>query len=74
MKQCDDGYMSCRKAEATGEWCADKCAASSERIESISSREMRLALDAIIKKYPSAPSIDYGTDTIGNLRVRLGKP
>ena len=27
LRQCPDGYPSCRKAEATGEWCVGQCEA-----------------------------------------------
>lgn len=27
IRQCPDGYPSCRKAEATGEWCRGECEA-----------------------------------------------
>ena len=25
MRACDDGYPTCRKAEAGGEWCKNEC-------------------------------------------------
>lgn len=28
---CDDGYPSCRQAEATGEWCVGECVASTKK-------------------------------------------
>ena len=27
MRECDDGYPSCRMAEAGGDWCKDECLA-----------------------------------------------
>jgi hypothetical protein len=27
MRECDDGYPACRKAEAGGEWCKNECLA-----------------------------------------------
>ena len=27
MRECDDGYPTCRKAEAGGDWCKGNCAA-----------------------------------------------
>lgn len=31
MKSCDDGYPTCRKAEATGEWCKAECESAAKR-------------------------------------------
>jgi hypothetical protein len=30
-RSCDDGYPSCRVAEATGRWCQDACAATAKQ-------------------------------------------
>ena len=31
MKSCDDGYPTCRKAEATGKWCKAECESAAKR-------------------------------------------
>ncbi len=39
MRNCSDGYPSCRHAEATGKWCGDECRA-----------ELQKELDALLLK------------------------
>jgi len=39
MRNCTDGYPSCRHAEATGKWCDDECRA-----------DLQKELDALILK------------------------
>ena len=39
MRSCDDGYIGCRHAEATGEWCKGDCRSSIQQ-----------ELDALIAK------------------------
>lgn len=31
IKQCTDGYPTCRKAEATGQWCLNHCEAINKK-------------------------------------------
>lgn len=41
MRSCDDGYPSCRSAEANGEWCKDECMAAAYLKEIRSKAEQR---------------------------------
>lgn len=63
MKSCDDGYPSCRQAEATGKFCKTVCAATAEKTK-----------DNIMTPNPQAAAPGVSVDiekTVSKLKRRL---
>jgi hypothetical protein len=73
IKQCPDGYMTCRKAEAGGDWCQGRCVADDPRTDASMLREMALTLEMLLKARPVLGSFMGPYNTLGNLRNELNQ-
>lgn len=71
IKQCPDGYMTCRQAEAGGEWCQVKCAAEQPRTDISLLREVSASLDKLLEARPMLGAFMGSHTTLGNLRADL---
>lgn len=73
LKQCPDGYMTCRQAEAGGGWCQDKCASDQPRTDASLLREVSATLEKLLLAKPMLSGFAGSHNTLGNLRVEINQ-
>lgn len=74
IKQCPDGYTTCRKAEATEQWCEGRCHADDPTTERQWLEQAHKMLVGLCRsnKMAALHRPEYGATSAGNFTAELG--
>ena len=73
IKQCPDGYMTCRRAEAGHGRCRGVCAADQPRTDKSILLEVSATLDKLLREKPNLGAFMGPYNSLGNLRIEVNR-